>query len=67
MFSPDANQENADWLRQRWLLPPYKSEEFMRWLSAKRQTLEWFRKTQVYKAAVEVGLIRNDEWVGDRR
>lgn len=39
----------------------------MRWLRAKGQTLEWFRKTQVYKAAVQVGLIQNDEWAGDRR
>lgn len=58
----DGAQHNADWTKQTWDLPPYKSEEFMKLL--RNKTLEDFRKLPVYKHAVRKGLIVDDEWVG---
>lgn len=59
----DADPMNADWTKCTWDLPPYKSEEFMRFL--KSSTLEDFRKLPIYIFAVQQGVIVNDEWVGD--
>lgn len=61
----DANLFNADWTKQTWDLPPYKSEEFMAYLQATGSTLERFRQLPVYQFAVEQGLIVDDEWQGD--
>ena len=55
----DADLENADWTKQSWDLPPYKSAEF----NALGFDLVAFRKLPVYKNAVAAGLIKNDEWV----
>jgi hypothetical protein len=58
----DADPFNADWIKQSWDLPPYKSEEFMKSFP----DLDKFRKLPVYKMAVAKGLILNDEWVGGK-
>ena len=60
---PDLLDENSDWTKRTWDLPPYKSEEFMEFLSHGGDTLEAFRKRPIYKFAVQSGLIKNDEWV----
>lgn len=60
MASFDDTIENADWLKQSWDLPPYKSAEFLSIFS----DLEKFRTLPVYTYAVAHGLIRNDQWVG---
>ena len=62
-ISLDADLHNADWTRQRWDLPPYKSPEFFSMVDA--ADLDAFRELPVYKHAVETGLIRDDEWVLD--
>lgn len=59
-ISIDAIPENADWTKQSWDLPPYKSDEF----NALVPDLDEFRKLPVYKFAVKKGLIVDDEWVG---
>lgn len=56
----DSDLENADWTKQSWDLPPYKSDEF----NAMVPDLESFKKSPVYAAAVKKGLIVNDKWVG---
>jgi len=60
-FSIDADVESADWTKQSWDLPPYKSREFL----AIFHDLNNFRNLPVYKHAVAEGLIVDDEWVGD--
>lgn len=60
-ISIDAELENADWTKQSWDLPPYKSPEFM----LHHPDLEAFRKTPVYNHAVAAGLIMDDEWMAD--
>ena len=57
---------NADWIKWRWNLPPYKSAEFMEHLKLLGMTLDDFRKLPKYQFAVEQGLIVNDEWVGEK-
>jgi hypothetical protein len=59
-LSPDADTHSADWTKQSWDLPPYKSPEFMETHS----DLDAFRKRPVYQHAVDAGLIVDDEWVG---
>lgn len=61
----DAIPSNADWTKQTWDLPPYKSEEFMAFLKGTGSTLEQFRQLPVYRFAVRRGLIKDDEWQGD--
>lgn len=60
-ISLDADQNNADWTKTTWDLPPYKSAEFMHL----HPDLEHFRTTPVYNAAVKAGLIVDDEWLAD--
>lgn len=60
---PDENPDNADWTKKSWDLPPYKSKEFHNIIS--EGDLPWFRKLLVYRKAVEKGLIKDDEWVGE--
>lgn len=62
-ISPDADLNNADWTRQRWDLPAYKSPEFFQVVSP--DDLDAFRKRPVYKHAVAKGLIIDDEWTLD--
>lgn len=64
-LNPDADPMNADWTKRTWDLPPYKSEEFLRFLRSSGSTLEQFRKLPVYKFAVQKGVIVDDEWVGN--
>lgn len=59
--SPDADLHNADWTKQSWDLPAYKSPEFLRMFP----DLDHFRTTPVYNAAVQAGLIVDDEWLAD--
>ncbi|WP_421882727.1 DUF7669 domain-containing protein [Methylibium sp.] len=59
-ISIDADPESADWTKQSWDLPPYKSPEFMAVVS----DLDMFRQLAVFKHAVAKGLIVDDEWVG---
>lgn len=61
LISIDADIANADWTKQSWDLPPYKSPEFM----ALVPDLDQFRKTPAYNHAVESGLIMDDEWMAD--
>ena len=60
----DADPNNADWTKQSWDLPPYKSAEFLAHLQATGMSLDEFRKPPVYRFAVRRGLIVDDEWVG---
>lgn len=57
----DADIESADWTKQTWDLPPYKSSEFL----ALFPDLDAFRQLPVYRRAIENGLIHDDEWVAD--
>lgn len=57
----DRDQENADWTKQTWDLPPYKSPAFLQMYP----DLEKFRTLPIYNAAVKAGLIHDDEWVAD--
>lgn len=59
--SPDADIENADWTKQTWDLPPYKSPEFMEMYP----DLEKFKQSSAYARAVDQGLIIDDEWAAD--
>lgn len=61
----DEYEENADWIKQTWDLPPYRSEEFFEALKFANMTLKHFRTLSVYKFAVEKGLIKNDKWTGE--
>lgn len=45
----DADLENADWTKQTWDLPKYKSKEFMDWLRFSGMTLTQFKKLPVYQ------------------
>lgn len=60
----DEFLHNADWTKNTWDLPPYKSEEFMELLASTGSSLASFKKLPVYKCAVDDGKIVNDEWVG---
>lgn len=55
----DADLTNADWTKQSWDLPSYKSDEFLLMFP----DLAAFRKLPVYRFAVKNGLIKDDEWV----
>lgn len=61
VMSPDATTESADWTKQSWDLPPYMSPEFLEQV----HDLDAFRRSPAYVAAVEKGLIKDDEWVAD--
>lgn len=60
-ISLDEDIDSADWNKQAWDLPPYKSRAFMDLFP----DLDKFRKLPVYKQAVFSGLILDDEWVDD--
>ncbi len=60
VFYPDADLESADWTKQSWDLPPYKSPEFLSLFP----DLDNFRRLPAYMHAVRNGLIVNDEWCG---
>lgn len=64
IISLDADIEDADWTKQSWDFPPYKSAEFLAQIGGPGQ-LDAFRKRSAYRMAVERGLIHDDEWVGD--
>ena len=63
-WSPDATIEGADWTKQGWDLPPYKSPEFFQAIGGYEQ-LAAFKQLPVYNRAVEDGKIHDDEWVDD--
>ena len=63
-WSPDADLNDADWCKQAWDLPPYKSTDFFDAIGGPDQ-LPSFRKLPVYNHAVASGLIHDDEWVDD--
>lgn len=65
MENVDALLVNADWTKQTWDLPPYKSDAFFLVIGGKDR-LRNFRKLPVYQFAVEKGLIVKDKWVGDK-
>ena len=60
----DATAVDAERTEHTWDLPPYKSLEFFSIIP--RDMLYDFRTWPVCKFAVEAGLIRDDEWVGER-
>ncbi|MGM0420749.1 MAG: hypothetical protein ACQEQG_07095 [Bacillota bacterium] len=66
MLNIDGQPHNADWTKQSWDLPPYRSEKFMKQLERMDMTLEQFRKLPVYRHAVRKGLIdeEEDSWIG---
>lgn len=66
MINLDEDLQNADWMRQKWALPPYKSKEFFELLKFNGTTLAHFRTLPVYKHAVKNGVIKGDKWVGPR-
>jgi hypothetical protein len=57
----DADLASADWTKTTWDLPPYRSPEFL----VICPDLDAFRALPVYQAAVDSGLIHDDEWVAD--
>lgn len=63
-ISIDANLENADWTKQSWDLPEYKSPAFMQIIGGE-EGLEKFRNLPIYRHAVRKGLIVDDGWVGN--
>jgi hypothetical protein len=58
MYNIDSKLDNADWSKESWDLPEYKSEEFMRWLEAIGMTLDQFKKLPVYKNNIKNGNIK---------
>ena len=66
MLNIDGQLHNADWTKQSWDLPPYKSDKFMNQLEKNDMTLEEFKKLPVYQHAVRNGLIdgEKDKWTG---
>ena len=54
----DADIESADWTKQSWDLPDYKSSQFLKLFP----DLDAFRLLPVYKHAVTSGLIVDDHW-----
>lgn len=58
-ISLDDDIESADWTKQSWDLPPYKSPEFL----TQFPDIDAFRRLPAYQHAVSKGLIRDDEWV----
>lgn len=64
VYSPDATTENADWTKQSWDFPPYKSAEFIESIGG-LDNLAKFRKSPAYMVACERGIIHDDEWVLD--
>lgn len=65
VLRPDANTDNADWTKYAWDFPPYKSPEFFEAIGDDPQQLEDFKTSPAYRAAVNRGLIHDDEWVLD--
>lgn len=61
VVSLDADLHNADWTKQSWDLPPYRSADF----DALVPDLEAFKQSPVYAHAVQAGLIIDDEWAAD--
>lgn len=61
-YSPDA--EDADWTKFTWDWPPYRSAKFFEAIGG-IDALEDFKESPAYLAAVERGLIHDDEWVLD--
>ena len=57
---------NTDWIKTKWSLPAYKSKAFFDYLEATKNTLDRFKKQQVYLAATESGLIVDDEWTNNQ-
>lgn len=64
MIFVDEFEANANWVKQSWELPDYKSDDFMELLKVCDLTLEEFSRLEVYRNAVRSGLIVNNEWVG---
>jgi hypothetical protein len=62
VLRPDIDTDNADWTKQSWDFPPYKSPEFFETIGGV-EALDAFRETPAYKKAVETGLIHDDEWL----
>lgn len=60
MIFLDAKLGNADWNKQTWDLPSYKSDDFLSLFP----DLIAFRQLPVYSFAVVNGLIKDDEWIG---
>ncbi len=61
VVSLDADLASADWTKQGWDLPPYRSAEF----DAMFPDLEAFKRLPVYQHALATGLIIDDEWAAD--
>jgi len=59
----DADLADADWIKEAWDLPPYKSAAFFEAINL--DNLDAFRRQPVYQHAVNAGLIYDDEWVAD--
>lgn len=59
----DGDLASADWAKQTWDLPPYKSDAFFQVIPIEQ--LPDFRNRPVYQHAVDQGLIHDDEWVAN--
>jgi hypothetical protein len=49
MIYIDEDLSNADWIKMKWELPKYKSDEFMKILEESGMTLSQFKKLPIYK------------------
>ncbi len=67
IINVDQDLHNADWTKQSWDLPPYKSKKFNDYLKTSGMTLDSFKRLPVYRSAVRKGLIVNDEWAGNKK
>lgn len=56
--------ENAEWLRTKWTVPPYRSKEFGEWMNERGITLEVFQTWPMYNNALRSGLIKEERWTG---
>jgi hypothetical protein len=61
VITMDEDSDLPDVTKKAWALPPYRSPEFHQLF----HDLELFKTLPIYKHAVEAGLIRDDEWMGD--
>lgn len=62
----DFPNNSADWLKDQWTWPEYKSKAFYDRLETAGVKLREFQTWQIYIGAVRDGLIIDDEWSGIR-
>ena len=58
---------NREWLHSKWRYPPYRSKAFYKELEDLGMPLERFKETEMYKRAVNEGMIVDDKWVPETK